>query len=207
MQFHRALRLWSVLLAVVFLGPAMAQETTPASVPMDDTAGERQDFTQFFCRGLKSLEIEASWAQQHHIPTDARSSLEGVGLHLTGLRFHSRRSATGLELEFSSLSGEPRSTTMWTGSWLYRRYYSLEPRRAMYWQGGGGAAYLTTLIPEQSSNWNFYMEAATGAQWPTGNNGAWKAEYRFFHVSNAGTSRRNQGINASQLLVGRSIYF
>ena len=209
MQAHTAFRLWLALLGLALVCPAFTQEAGPAANPAPSGAatGDRMDFTQLFRRGQKSLEIEASWAQQHRLPAGARSDLHGPGLHLTALRFKSTRSATGTELGFASLSGEPDDTDLWSATWLCRRYFTVEPRRAAFIQGGVGAAYLSDIIPEQSSNWNFYLHAAAGMQWAAGDRGAWAAEYRFVHVSNAGLSRHNQGLNGSELRLGKSLYF
>lgn len=208
MQCYPTSRLWLILLGLSALLPAVAQQAAPAPVAaVRGAEGARLDFTEFFCRGLKALEVEGSWTQQHHVPSGAQSDLHGPGLHVTALRYLSDRSATGPELAFASLSGEPNDTDVWSASWQYRRYFTVQPRRAAFWQGGVGAAYLTDIIPEQSSNWNFYLSAAAGMQWAAADHGAWQAEYRLVHVSNAGTSRHNQGINASELRLGRAFYF
>lgn len=194
-----------LLFGLCSLIPASAQNAATSAPPM--VHADRFEFTNAFCRGLKALEVEGSWAQQHNVPAGARSDLQGPGLHVTALRFTSPRSAMGAELGFASFSGDPIDTDVWSGSWLYRRYFTVEPRRAMFWQGGVGAAYLTDIIPEQSSNWNFYLHAAAGVQWAADEHNAWQVQYRLFHISNAGTSRHNQGINASELRFGRSFYF
>lgn len=198
-----------VLLGLALTLPAVAEDVEPTAGPALQTGSEggRLEFTQLFRRGLKSLEVDGSWTQQQREPAGARSDLYGPGLQLTALRFKSMRSATGVELGFASLTGKPASTDLWSASWLYRGYFTVKPRWAGYWQGGVGASYLSGITPEQSSHTNFYLHAAAGAQWPAGDRGAWQAQCRVFHVSSGGTTKHNQGINATELRVGRSFYF
>ncbi|MHB8996058.1 MAG: acyloxyacyl hydrolase [Armatimonadota bacterium] len=195
------LRLWPILLVLSVVTPVVSQEVVP------EQSDERLEFTRFFRPGLKTIEIEASWTEQHQVPTCARSDFDGEGLHVRSMRFRSDRSAVGLEGGWNSLTGDARSVDMWSAVMIYRRYFRVEPRRAWYWQAGGGGAYLSQLTREQSSNWNFYWEAAAGVQWPAGSRGAWLAQYRFIHISNGSSSQRNLGINASEFGFGRSIFF
>lgn len=195
------MRLWPVLLTLVLGTAAVAQQVT------GQETGKRLDFTELFRPGLKTVEFEVSYTLQHQLPTSADSDFHGLGLDLRSLRFRSARSAVGLQAGWNSLGCETRTTDLWSLAALYRHYFAVEPRRAWYWQAAGGAGYLSQLTREQSSNWNFYWEAAAGVQWAAGSRGAWLAQYRFVHVSNASTSHRNLGINASEIGFGRSVFF
>lgn len=66
---------------------------------------------------------------------------------------------------------------------------------------GGGALFTNTQVPPGTSRINFTTAAAFGLHFLT-KKLAWTADVRFMHISNAGLTNPNPGINTLQLRIG-----
>ena len=73
--------------------------------------------------------------------------------------------------------------------------------------GGPFWTDLAGRIPEQSSQFNFILSAGFGVSYFLTDRAALNVGYRFQHISNAHTSRRNVGLNSSLPFAGFSLYF
>jgi lipid A 3-O-deacylase len=73
----------------------------------------------------------------------------------------------------------------------------------------GGPFYtdLAGRIPEESSRFNFILTAGGGISWFVTSQLSLNVGYRFHHISNAGTSYPNIGLNSSLPYGGFSFYF
>ena len=65
----------------------------------------------------------------------------------------------------------------------------------------GGTLFTNTKVPEGTSRVNFTSSGALGAH-ILGEKHDWTAEVRFMHISNAGISSPNPGINTIQVRIG-----
>jgi hypothetical protein len=65
----------------------------------------------------------------------------------------------------------------------------------------GGTLFTNTKVPERTSQTNFTTSGAFGAHF-LGKKHNWSAEVRFMHISNAGMSNPNPGINTIQARIG-----
>jgi hypothetical protein len=65
----------------------------------------------------------------------------------------------------------------------------------------GGTLFTNTKVPEGTSHVNFTTSGALGAHF-LGEKHNWTAEVRFMHISNAGISSPNPGINTIQVRIG-----
>jgi hypothetical protein len=65
----------------------------------------------------------------------------------------------------------------------------------------GGTLFTNTKVPERTSRVNFTTSGALGAH-ILGERHNWTAEVRFMHISNAGISSPNPGINTIQVRIG-----
>lgn len=81
--------------------------------------------------------------------------------------------------------------------WDFHRHGRLVP----YGELSGGLLFTTHDVPPQTSSINFTPSAAFGAHF-LGERLAWTLEARYFHISNAGLSRLNPGINTFEIHVG-----
>lgn len=73
-----------------------------------------------------------------------------------------------------------------------------------------GGPFWTDLggnIPEEANEFNFVVTGGAGVSWFLTPQVALTAGYRFHHISNAGTSYPNLGLNASLPFGGFSFYF
>lgn len=65
---------------------------------------------------------------------------------------------------------------------------------------------LGTRVRELGTRHNFTLQGGPGLLWFVGRQTAITIEYRFHHISNAGTATPNRGLNASFVLVGVSTF-
>jgi lipid A 3-O-deacylase len=66
---------------------------------------------------------------------------------------------------------------------------------------GGGALFTNVKVPEGTSHVNFTPSGAFGVHFLRGKYN-WSTEVRYMHISNAGISRPNPGINTIQVRLG-----
>jgi hypothetical protein len=80
-------------------------------------------------------------------------------------------------------------------------------RIAPYVEGGVGMVYTTQHTHEQGTQFNFLPQVGAGLQCFLNENLALTGGYRYRHLSNAGISDDNSGINHHFVLVGMSYFF
>lgn len=97
-----------------------------------------------------------------------------------------------------------RSNTAYGGSinpfafkWIFDTPKKVKP----FFQIEGGALFTNTKVPEGTSQINFTTSGGVGAHF-LGKKHNFSAEVRFQHISNAGMTRPNPGINTMQLRIG-----
>jgi lipid A 3-O-deacylase len=88
------------------------------------------------------------------------------------------------------------------GHW---RFTSLN-RFVPYVLAGGGPLFVDLGLPTMGTKLCFSYQGGTGLQYLVGKNAALSLEYRYHHISNAGTAEPNEPINSSKILVGISFY-
>ncbi|MGC2231371.1 MAG: acyloxyacyl hydrolase, partial [Candidatus Acidiferrum sp.] len=77
-----------------------------------------------------------------------------------------------------------------------------KPRKVVpYFELGGGTLFTNTDAPPGTSRVNFTSSGALGLHFLR-NKYNWNVELRFMHISNAGLTRFNPGINTLQLRLG-----
>jgi lipid A 3-O-deacylase len=74
-----------------------------------------------------------------------------------------------------------------------------------YFELGGGALFTNVQVPAGTSRVNFTSSSALGMH-VLGAKLNWSAEVRFMHISNAGISSGNPGINTLQLRLGIGMF-
>lgn len=76
------------------------------------------------------------------------------------------------------------------------------PRAIPFFELGGGVLFTNTKVPANTSRVNFVTHGAFGFQLFNNERRAWTASVRYEHISNAGLTVPNPGINTVQFLVG-----
>ncbi|GAC1671252.1 MAG: acyloxyacyl hydrolase [Candidatus Acidiferrum sp.] len=79
--------------------------------------------------------------------------------------------------------------------------FSGSRRVTPYCELGGGTLFTSTQVPEGSSRVNFTSSGAVGVHFSRAKY-QWSTEVRFMHISNAGISALNPGINTLQFRIG-----
>lgn len=86
------------------------------------------------------------------------------------------------------------------GSWKFTSLSHLKP----YIFAGGGPVYVGLGLPTMGAKLNFSYQGGTGVQIPLAQATMLNLEYRYHHISNAGTASPNEPLNSSKFLLGLS---
>lgn len=89
------------------------------------------------------------------------------------------------------------------GSWKFTGPGNVAP----YIFAGGGPLYVDLGLPTMGTRFCYSYQGGTGLQYFTDKKTALSMEYRYHHVSNAGTARLNEPLNSSKILFGVIRYF
>jgi hypothetical protein len=111
----------------------------------------------------------------------------------------------GIEGMFSRIFQTTHSMEL--GGGLLLRYRLAFPRLQPYAELEGGMLYTDLRHFDLSSHVLFSAQGAVGVQVPVAGGFALTAGYRFRHVSNAGQSRINPGLNSNLLVAGVAYAF
>ena len=91
------------------------------------------------------------------------------------------------------------------GSW---KFTGLKEKRLYpYLFAGGGILFVDLGLPTMGSRLDFSYQGGTGLQYLIRKNLAITAEYRYLHISNAGTAQPNEPLNFSHILFGISFFY
>jgi lipid A 3-O-deacylase len=85
--------------------------------------------------------------------------------------------------------------------WNFVRHGRIVP----YFELGGGVLFTGNEVPTGTSNVNFTPSAALGFHY-LGNRLTWSMDVRYLHISDAGLSRFNPGINSVQVRLGIGVF-
>ena len=90
------------------------------------------------------------------------------------------------------------------GSW---KFTGLKEKRLYpYVFAGGGVLFVDLGLPTMGSRLDFCYQGGTGIQYLIRNDLAITAEYRYHHISNAGTAEPNEPLNSTKILFGISLF-
>jgi len=101
----------------------------------------------------------------------------------------------------------PDANAEFGASFLLKYSGHITSRIAPYIEGGIGMVNTTQHTHEQGTQFNFLPQVGAGLQFFLNNNLALTGGYRYRHMSNAGLSDDNSGINHHFILVGVSYFF
>lgn len=88
------------------------------------------------------------------------------------------------------------------GSWKFTGLEGIKP----YIFAGGGVLFVDLGLPTMGSRLDFSYQGGTGIQYFISKDTALMLEYRYHHVSNAGTASPNEPLNSSKVLLGISLF-
>jgi opacity protein-like surface antigen len=88
------------------------------------------------------------------------------------------------------------------GSWKFTSLDNWAP----YVFAGGGILYVDLGLPTMGSRLNFSYQGGTGVQYFIAPDTALSVEYRYHHISNAGTASPNEPLNSSKVLLGVTFF-
>lgn len=88
------------------------------------------------------------------------------------------------------------------GSWKFTGLDGISP----YVFAGGGILFVDLGLPTMGTKLDFSYQGGTGVQYFVRKDTALMAEYRYHHISNAGTASPNEPLNSSKFLLGVTLY-
>jgi len=88
------------------------------------------------------------------------------------------------------------------GSWKFTGYGRLLP----YLLAGGGILYVDLGLPTMGTRLDYSYQGGIGMQYLLDSKTALLLEYRYHHISNAGTATPNEPLNSSKILLGVTVY-
>ncbi len=196
----RAARRFSAALAILFLWffPACAQAA--------QSAAEQAPSEYAFLAG---------YGITHRDFGDTRSQVETFDMILRYGRFLSGEMGKGrwyqgrheLLLELPLHLAVDHGGRSMTGGYILGSWKFTSPERLVpYVFAGGGVLYVDLGLPTMGSRLDFSYQGGTGVQYFIRKDVAFTAEYRYHHVSNAGTADPNEPLNSSKFLIGVSFY-
>lgn len=89
------------------------------------------------------------------------------------------------------------------GSWKFTGLKNAAP----YVFAGGGPLYVDLGLPTMGTKLCFSYQGGTGLQYFINRETALNLEYRYHHISNAGTAEPNEPLNSSKILLGVSVSY
>ena len=89
------------------------------------------------------------------------------------------------------------------GHWRFTSLDTIVP----YVLAGGGPLFVDLGLPTMGTKLCFSYQGGTGLQYFIDRKTALNFEYRYHHISNAGTANPNEPINSNKVLVGVSVYY
>jgi lipid A 3-O-deacylase len=89
------------------------------------------------------------------------------------------------------------------GHWRFTSLDSMVP----YVFAGGGPLYVDLGLPTMGTRLCFSYQGGTGLQYFIDKTTALDLQYRYHHISNAGTAEPNEPLNSSKILLGVSVYY
>jgi hypothetical protein len=187
--------------AVVVFALSLALATSPAACAQSADQGPEAGGTE--------IQI---WTGAGH---SALNGVDRTGVWNAGLRYgviltgaHGSGFVRG-RLEYAVdavpmyLIFQPRGAVYGVGVNPFAFKWLFDPRRrvAPYFEFGGGVLFTSGDVPAGVSRVNFTPGAAIGANLGHGK-AHWSMEVRWLHISNAGTTDYNPGINTIQVRAG-----
>jgi opacity protein-like surface antigen len=88
------------------------------------------------------------------------------------------------------------------GSWKFTGLKDAVP----YVIAGGGPLFVDLGLPTMGAKLCFSYQGGTGLQYFIDKTTALNLEYRYHHISNAGTAKANEPLNSSKILLGISFF-
>jgi opacity protein-like surface antigen len=89
------------------------------------------------------------------------------------------------------------------GHWRFTALDGMTP----YVLAGGGPLFVDLGLPTMGTKLCFSYQGGTGLQYFIDRKTALNVEYRYHHISNAGTASPNEPINSNKILMGVSVYY
>jgi len=194
------LRTLTVLLMAVLIGPARAQSGAGSDDPR-------------FAKGAHAWTLGAGFGVQHRIfngTSDQQFALVQPrwSVNLTGRSGEGWKQGTltlGLEAALGRALG-PRGNVVALGPML-RYSFPSRGRVTPFVEAAGSFFWTNAEMPETPQRFTFTGAGGGGLSWRLGARDSFELAYRFHHISNAGFTEPNIGVNSSFVLIGWSRAF
>ena len=167
--------------------------------------------------GTQEVGLSVGYLLPHRLTQDHTTKQQGVALMPSwmmtlsdpiGDRWYRGQVSLGAEMVYIQFQ-EPFLTHGLGFTPKFKYSFTSLDRIRPYAEFAGGPFWtdLAGKIPEESSQFNFVLTAGFGVSYFLTDRAALNVGYRFHHISNAGTSYPNLGLNASLPFGGFSFFF
>jgi lipid A 3-O-deacylase len=184
---------------------------------MTTTGVHAADVSPRITIGTQEVGLTAGYMLPHRLTTDHTTKQEGPAfmpswmITITdpvGDSWYRGQVSVGAEMVYIQFQ-EPFLTHGLGFTPKIKYSFTAMDRIRPYAEFAGGPFWtdLAGKIPEESSRFNFVLTAGFGVSYFLTDRAALNAGYRFHHISNAGTSYPNLGLNASLPFCGFSFFF
>jgi hypothetical protein len=203
------MRVLVVLLVAAFVWQA-------GQVRAEDSGG---DVKPYFPAGTQEIGLKAGYLFAHRLTPRSKTEEQGPalmpswGIVLTDPPFADEgwyRGQTTIGVEMVYIQFQKPVLTHGIGFTPRIKYTFVALGRLQPYLELAGGPFWTDLanrIPEQSSEFNFIVMGGFGLSWFVTSQTAVNIGYRLQHISNAGTSFPNVGLNHSLPYIGFSFYY
>ena len=156
-------------------------------------------------RGQREIGFMVGYGENHRIPSAMKNRFAFDVFSFRSGRMTSPRTQIALEASVGKHFKNADRVAL-SAVFGYRRYFLVRGSMAVGYDLAIGLIYMDSRVDELATRTNFTEQVGLVLQVGTGRNSALTMSYRFSHVSNAGITLPNIGLNTSVLSVGYTYY-
>jgi hypothetical protein len=216
------MRNFLVFLLAVFIFPGLSVTTAVSLEPVFTRDQEskpspepvKKEYTEWMQPWLQEAAVMVGYGMSHEIFGTENGSRQYIilnprwGIFLTGVmgKVPYKGALEFLVEPIAMFQFEPDNRYAFGLSALLRYNFWTGSRVTPFFDAGGGVMWTDFGLPEQGSKFNFQVQGGPGLHVHLNHRTAITIQYRFHHISNAGTDIPNLGINSSLFLVGITFF-
>jgi hypothetical protein len=162
-------------------------------------------------RGIQSFGIRGLYGQSDRDNITFNSLLPRVSLFLPPVidqplaEWHCQAEFV-IEPIFSYIKGHPNAVEAGINPIFFSLRYDVGQRLVPFLEGGEGVLYTDLSGEHLGGDFQFSSQAGGGVHWFLDRTTALTVSYRIRHISNAGISQQNSGLNTNSVTFGLSFF-
>ena len=154
-----------------------------------------------FERGQRDFTVVTGYGENHRFPSAMKTRIKFGQTSLRWGKFTSPTTAKAFEVTYGKQVNGTENQFI-SAVMSHRHYFVVRKNAALGYELAFGGLCFQQPITGQATRLNFTEQVGLVLQYKAGADSALSLQYRFCHISNAGISKPNVGVNASVLSVG-----